>query len=75
MVSSAFVFPQEQSPAYTFVVFSIDKPPGTITDLQLGFLMHRRPGKLTDTAIIFPDEKPQSSWLKGKNTHLHVIFV
>ena len=66
---------QEQPPSYSFV-FRKDKPPVTITQVQLYFLIPWPPMKVHGHSHPFPGwEKPQSSWLKGKITHFQVVFV
>lgn len=56
--------------------FSKDESPVTTTKVQPWFLMPWPHVKVPRDGHSFPRwEKPQSSWLKGKNTHVHVIFI
>lgn len=58
-----------QPPSYSFVVFSEDKPPVTITEVQLCFLNTLASHESSD------ERNPKAFGSKVKNIHLHVTFV
>lgn len=71
-VSSALKKGGGQPPSYSFVIFSKDKPPVTITEVLLCFLIHWLP--MTAHRPHYSLLKPQNSWLKGI-TLICILFL